>query len=158
LTSISEKDMVREYEIQAFERLQGKKIMECFCDDLTASTTVKILSINRNTINAYFTDFCVKILENSIKEHNKEFGIFELDESYFGVQGVRGVCIRGHCPFSGHVGDHTGGVRASLLLTSRMLATLPHEGLAKGTSGKSALCKPYWAPTMLGTNYPKDTI
>ena len=67
-----------------------KKIMRCFCDDLTASTTAKILSINRNTINAYFTEFRVKILENSIKEHNKEFGIFELDESYFGARRIRG--------------------------------------------------------------------
>ena len=64
--------------------------MRCFCDDLTASTTAKILSINRNTINAYFTEFRVKILENSIKEHSKEFGIFELDESYFGGRRIRG--------------------------------------------------------------------
>ena len=72
-----------------------KKIMRCFCDDLTASTTAKILSINRNTINAYFTEFRVKILENSIKEHNKEFGIFELDESYFGARRIRGKMGRG---------------------------------------------------------------
>ena len=54
-----------------------KKIMMCFCEDLTASTTAKILSINRNTINAYFNEFRVKILENSLKEHSKEFGVFE---------------------------------------------------------------------------------
>ena len=41
-----------------------KKIMECFCNDLTASTTAKILSINRNTINAYFKEFRIKILES----------------------------------------------------------------------------------------------
>ena len=64
--------------------------MRCFCDDLTASTTAKILSINRNTINAYFTEFRVKILEDSIKEHSKEFGIFELDESHFGARRIRG--------------------------------------------------------------------
>ena len=67
-------------------------------------------------------------------------------------------------PFSGHVGDHTGGVQASLLLTSRMLAKLHREGLAKGTSGKSALCKPYWAPIIPKTQYkqqmtyPRDII
>ena len=54
-----------------------KKIMMCFCEDLTASTTAKMLSINRNTINAYFNEFRVKILENSLKEHSKEFGVFE---------------------------------------------------------------------------------
>ena len=75
---------------------------------------------------------------------------------YFGVLGVRGVCIRGHCPFSGHVGDHTGGVQASLLLTNRMLAKLHCEGLAKGTSGKSALCKPYWAPIIPKTQYKQQ--
>ena len=69
--------MVREYEMQAFEGLQGKKVMMCFCEDLTASTTAKILSINRNTINAYFNEFRVKILGNSLKEHSKEFGVFE---------------------------------------------------------------------------------
>ena len=69
--------MVRECEIRAFGRLQGKKIMRCFCEDLTASTRAKILSINRNTINAYFNEFRVKILENFIKKHSKEFGVFE---------------------------------------------------------------------------------
>ena len=64
--------------------------MRCFCDDLTASTTAKILSMNRNTINAYFNKFCVKILKDSIKEHSKEFGVFELDESYFGARRIRG--------------------------------------------------------------------
>ena len=77
---------MRGYEIQAFERLQDKKIMKYFCDDLTARTTAKILSINRNTINAYFNEFCVQILENSIKEHSKDLlclnTMFELEESY----------------------------------------------------------------------------
>ncbi len=86
--------------MQAFERLQDKKIMKCFCKDLTASTTAKILSINRNTISAYFNEFRVKILENYIKEHGKEFGVFdhnvfELDESYFGARRIRGKRGRG---------------------------------------------------------------
>ena len=69
--------------------------MKCFCADLTASTTAKILSINRNTINAYFKEFRIKILEDSIKKHNKEFGEFELDESYFGARRIRGKRGRG---------------------------------------------------------------
>ena len=69
--------------------------MKCFCADLTASTTAKILSINRNTINAYFKEFRIKILEDSIKKHNKEFGEFELDESYFGARRMRGKRGRG---------------------------------------------------------------
>ena len=76
MTIISEKDIVREYEIQSFKQLQSKKIMMCFCDDLTASIMAKILSITRNTIDVYFNEFRLKILENSIKEHSNEFGVF----------------------------------------------------------------------------------
>ena len=60
--------------------------MKCFCDNSIAG----ILSINRNAINAYFGEFCIKILKNSIRKHSKEFGIFELDGSYFGVCRIRG--------------------------------------------------------------------
>ena len=72
-----------------------KKIMECFCNDLTASTSAKILSLNRKTVNAYFKEFRIKILENSIKNHTKELGEFELDESYFGAKRIRGKRGRG---------------------------------------------------------------
>ena len=48
-----------------------EKIMKCFCEDLTASTTARILSINRNTINTYFNEFRQRILGYSIK-NNKE--------------------------------------------------------------------------------------
>ena len=67
-----------------------KKILECFCNDLTASTTARILKINRNTINSYFNEFRKKILEKSIQDHQMEFGEFELDESYFGARRIRG--------------------------------------------------------------------
>ena len=72
-----------------------KKIMECFCNDLIASTSTKILSLNRKTVNAYFKEFRIKILENSIKNHTKESGEFELDESYFGARRIRGKRGRG---------------------------------------------------------------
>lgn len=45
------------------------------------------------------------------------------------------------------------GSAGELLLTSRMLAKLHREGLAKGISGKSALCKPYLAPIIPKTQY-----
>ena len=57
--------------------------MRCVCDDLIVSTTVKILSINRNTINAYFNEFRIKISDKSIQKHNEESVEFDLDESYF---------------------------------------------------------------------------
>ena len=72
-----------------------KKILECFCNDLTASTTARILKINRNTINLYFNEFRKKILEKSIQDHQMEFGEFELDESYFGAKRIRGKRGRG---------------------------------------------------------------
>ncbi len=39
-----------------------KKILRCFCEDLDATKTAKILEINRNTINRYFNLFREKIL------------------------------------------------------------------------------------------------
>ena len=74
---------------------EQKKILECFCNDLTASTTARILKINRNTINSYFNEFRKKILEKSIQDHQMEFGEFELDESYFGARRIRGQRGRG---------------------------------------------------------------
>ena len=72
-----------------------KKIIECFSEDITASSTSKILEINRNTINNYFNNFRKEILEYSLKERGKECGEFELDESYFGARRVRGKRGRG---------------------------------------------------------------
>ena len=72
-----------------------KKIIQCFSMDLTATATSDLLKLNRKTINNYFTEFRELILENSIQEKQKELGIFELDESYFGAKRVRGKRGRG---------------------------------------------------------------
>ena len=63
--------------------------------DLTATATSELLKLNRKTINNYFTEFRELILEDSIQKHQKELGIFELDESYFGAKRVRGKRGRG---------------------------------------------------------------
>ena len=63
--------------------------------DLTATATSELLKINRKTINNYFTEFRELILEESIREQQKELGVFELDESYFGAKRVRGKRGRG---------------------------------------------------------------
>ena len=42
----------------------------------------------RNTANACYNEFHVIILENSIKEHRKELGVFELNESYFSARRI----------------------------------------------------------------------
>ncbi len=51
-------------------------------------------------------------------------------------------CQGGLYPFTGTVADHTGGVRASLLLVERMIAKLHREGLLPNTSDKAAQCLP----------------
>jgi len=76
-------------------RYKIKKIMVCFSEDITATSASRLLGINRNTINSYYNSFREKILEKSLKEEEKEFGIFELDESYFGAKRVRGRRGRG---------------------------------------------------------------
>ena len=63
--------------------------------DLTAAATSELLKLNRKTVNNYFTKFRELILEDSIQKHQKELGIFELDESYFGAKRVRGKRGRG---------------------------------------------------------------
>ena len=80
---------------QRLSRYKIRKIILCFSEDITASSASKILRINRNTINAYYNEIRKKILQHSLKEQKKEFGEFELDESYFGARRVRGKRGRG---------------------------------------------------------------
>ncbi|QQS58943.1 IS1595 family transposase [Candidatus Peregrinibacteria bacterium] len=71
-----------------------KKILMCFCEDIDASKTARILEINRRTIDRYFNIFREKITLHAIAQ-SKESGEFELDESYFGAKRVRGKRGRG---------------------------------------------------------------
>ena len=73
-----------------------KKIIQCFCNDITASKTAILLDINRNTINAYYNEIRLKIFSFAFKSKKEKFsGEFELDESYFGAKRVRGKRGRG---------------------------------------------------------------
>lgn len=56
-------------------------------------------------------------------------------------------------PFSGTVGDHVGGVQASLLLTGRMMAKLHREGLLWGYYGTQGLCNKYPMPVIRKSQY-----
>ena len=81
-----------------FERLSKykiKKIIDCFSEDITATSASKILKLNRKTINRYYNEFRQKIFEKSQEEHKRELGVFELDESYFGAKRIRGKRGRG---------------------------------------------------------------
>lgn len=71
-----------------------KKIMKCFCLDLTASKTAALLGINRNTVNRYFNLFRQQIAANH-SVFQPFTGEVELDESYFGAKRVRGKRGRG---------------------------------------------------------------
>ncbi|MFH0854863.1 MAG: IS1595 family transposase [bacterium] len=69
---------------------QIKKIIKCFCLDINASKTAKLLGINRNTINHWYMVFRKAIYVRQMKEFNKIIGEAEVDESYFGAKRIRG--------------------------------------------------------------------
>ncbi len=67
-----------------------KKIIKCFCLDINASKTAKLLGINRNTINHWYMTFRKAIYVQQMKEFDKMIGEAEVDESYFGAKRIRG--------------------------------------------------------------------
>lgn len=69
---------------------QIKKIIECFCLDLTATQTSKLLQFNRKTINNYYNKFRNAIALNQKDEFQKFVGFVECDELYFGARRIRG--------------------------------------------------------------------
>ena len=69
---------------------QVKKIIKCFSLDINASKTIKLLDINRNTINHWYMTFRRAIYVHQMKEFKKMIGETEVDESYFGAKRVRG--------------------------------------------------------------------
>lgn len=72
-----------------------KKILRCFCADLTAVQTAEVLGFNRKTIDRYFSIFRERILEYEHEQLAPFSGEIELDESYFGARRVRGKRGRG---------------------------------------------------------------
>lgn len=67
-----------------------KKIIRCFCVELTATQTSVLLQINRNTINRYYLMFRKVIFKKQTSDLEKFVGIVEMDESYFGANRIRG--------------------------------------------------------------------
>jgi len=72
-----------------------RKILEAFSKDLNASVAAEILRLNRNTINRYYNLFRKAVFKETLVILEKELGIFEADESYFGARRVRGLGGRG---------------------------------------------------------------
>jgi transposase len=68
-----------------------KKIMKCFCIDIDATKTAKLIGINRNTINRFYIIFRRAIYYDRITHITKIIGAtVEFDESYFGARRKRG--------------------------------------------------------------------
>lgn len=63
-----------------------KKLIHCFCEDLTALQSAKLLNLNRNTVNRYYRIFREKIASYQESTSNGFSGEVELDESYFGAR------------------------------------------------------------------------
>ena len=59
-------------------------------------------------------------------------------------------------PFTGSVSNHVGGVQASLLLVSRMMAKLHREGLLWGYAGVDGLCGKYPMPIIKKSQYKQQ--
>ena len=77
---------------------QIKKIIACFCVDLTAEQTTALVGMNRNTINHWYMVFRRAIYAHQMQEFEQIFGEAEVDESYFGAKrkrGYRGKLKRG---------------------------------------------------------------
>ncbi|MDD5055514.1 MAG: IS1595 family transposase [Candidatus Peribacteraceae bacterium] len=68
-----------------------KKIIRCFCIDIDASKTAKLLGFNRKTANRYFLLFRHAIYRFQTEQLRLFVGKVELDESYFGGKRRRGV-------------------------------------------------------------------
>lgn len=73
-------------------KYRQRKILRCFCQDLTATQTAGLLGLNRNTVNRYYRVFREAIAKYEESMNNGVNGEVELDESYFGGkhQGRRG--------------------------------------------------------------------
>lgn len=67
-----------------------EKIIQCFCLDLSATQTSKLISLNRNTVNRYFNIFRKTIYQHQANQLKKFVGEVEIDESYFGPKRIKG--------------------------------------------------------------------
>lgn len=75
-------------------RYWQKKIIFCFCSDLTATQTAEMLTLNRKTVNRYYRMFREKIYQHQEAQLAAFAGTVEVDESYFGAERPRGALKR----------------------------------------------------------------
>ena len=67
-----------------------KKVVECFCLDLTATQTAALLKLNRKTVNGLYQRFRLLIALQRMHQRRELRGVVEIDESYFGPSRIRG--------------------------------------------------------------------
>ena len=72
-----------------------RRVLKCFCEDISATSTANLSSINRNTVQRIFTLLRDRIVDMAIEESKPFVGDIEVDESYFGPRRVRGKRGRG---------------------------------------------------------------
>ena len=65
-------------------KIKRHRILQCFCDELTAVQTSKICKVNRNTVDAHFTLYRETIASYQEEQKTILRGNIEIDESYFG--------------------------------------------------------------------------
>ena len=71
-------------------KYRQRKLIDCFCADLTASQAAVLLGLNRNTVNRYYGLFRAAIHAHQIALREQLQGVVEADESYFGPARIRG--------------------------------------------------------------------
>ena len=65
--------------------------MECFCIDIDATRTAKLVRVNRNTVNAWYMHFRLAIFWDRTKRRREKVGgEVEVDESHHGAKRKRG--------------------------------------------------------------------
>lgn len=81
-------------------RISSRKfsfLVKCFALDLTATQAAKLIELNRNTVNSYYTYLKYLVITQALKERQQEkiANGAEVDESYFGPKRQRGKRGRG---------------------------------------------------------------
>jgi len=84
-----------DYPNKPISNYKKRKIISCFCLDLTATQTALLLNLNRKTINKYFNSFRQAIYHYQVHEMKRYVaGEIEVDESYFGPRRIKGRCSK----------------------------------------------------------------
>ncbi len=86
--------LIKQPNNQPLSKYKIRKILFCFCLDLNATTTSKMLAINRNTVNKYYLKFRDFIYKYQMNKFDTIIGHIELDESYFGATRIKGSHIK----------------------------------------------------------------